>query len=273
MAAINKYRVGKEAKRSKNKIAKQPLRYRTKPKKSDPVPAGRVIIPKSSPSVLDAKVLETFSLADFIEMAAAGRPYPVDPIIDDRPLDLPHTITAGDIWDAGAQTKADIANRDAAVERVLEDSRFSVLRDSVLCAQLPDHMVERTLARSNFASFLSNTFELFASLVDRKPFDINFTTSTFLPVGEAGGRFVFAQSAMQANPVPALFQRLVSLLGDADAARLRRCAFEGCKRVFYAKRKDSMCCTARCNNCRLQREWYQRRDKSAKYIQGKERGR
>lgn len=250
----------KVAKRSIDKTDRQVLRHRTKPKKLQPIPAVQVITPKPSPSILDAKVVEAFSLADFVEMAAAaGLPYP---------LPMPNWEPNSDASAHGvaieAWNKANAAARDAAVERVLEHPRFGTLRGSILGA--PRDYFARDVVRSDFAGFLNSTAELFVSLADRKPWTLYFGTSTFLPIAEIeGGRLAVAWSAMQANPVPALFSRLASLLDGADAVRIRRCAFEKCRRVFYARRQDSMCCSARCNNCRLQREWYQRHGKSAKY--------
>jgi hypothetical protein len=69
-----------------------------------------------------------------------------------------------------------------------------------------------------------------------------------------------------ANLAPALFERLRELLKDADVDRFRRCAFTKCGRAFYAKYSNSLCCSRRHNNDRLQREWYAREGRAAEQV-------
>jgi hypothetical protein len=61
-------------------------------------------------------------------------------------------------------------------------------------------------------------------------------------------------------------ERFLRLLDVADPARIRECAFEKCRRVFYAKRVDQLCCSRRCNNNRLQREWYKNEGELAEHV-------
>ncbi|HKD66876.1 MAG TPA: hypothetical protein VKB84_08565 [Candidatus Binataceae bacterium] len=60
------------------------------------------------------------------------------------------------------------------------------------------------------------------------------------------------------DPSELLMERLFKLFENTDPARIRRCAYPKCNRVFFAKRPDSLCCSRRCNNNRLQREWYEK---------------
>lgn len=75
------------------------------------------------------------------------------------------------------------------------------------------------------------------------------------------------------DPTRQLVERLLKVLNGADPARFRRCAFEKCQRVFYARRADQLCCSGRCNNNRLQRKWYVEHGKSAVYERANRRER
>jgi hypothetical protein len=61
-----------------------------------------------------------------------------------------------------------------------------------------------------------------------------------------------------------LIERLYELLDGAYVTRFRRCAYRKCRRLFYARRDDQLCCTPRCNNDRWQLKSYASHGKSAK---------
>src|SRR5690349_20897307 len=120
MGHNKKYRARGTPKRSRVAIAQKPLRMGGRPKRLETGLSSQDISPKPSPPIFNAKVLETFTLTDFVDMAAAGRPYPGEPSISHAKMHCPLTIPAEQARQAGAEASVNANARDAAVDRVLE---------------------------------------------------------------------------------------------------------------------------------------------------------
>ncbi len=77
------------------------------------------------------------------------------------------------------------------------------------------------------------------------PFNVSWTMTadTFVP------------DPVIENPLQRLLERITALFSTAKPGRFRQYALESCGRLFYAKRADQLCCSSKCNNARLQREW------------------
>jgi hypothetical protein len=217
------------------------------------------------PDVLDAKFLESFSsLADFAEL-----------------LEVTKTIPARELLELSAgrfELKPDPAETLVCLER----SRFRFLVEHIPTAKRP-------VVAESLLDFLKGANFLFIQLVDsnrkvrirRDKRGHERRTQT----AEAGQRLVGMfritirplylvsekgtllrqRELLGVDPTPALTQRFMEVLEGADSTRVRQCAFVECRRVFYARRADQLCCSGRCNNNRLQREWYGRHGKSAVY--------
>jgi predicted RNA-binding Zn ribbon-like protein len=70
------------------------------------------------------------------------------------------------------------------------------------------------------------------------------------------------------SPAARLMDRFKALVDGAEIARFRRCAYNKCGRIFYAENRRRRCCSKRCSNAVLQREWYRRHGKAAAYRKG-----
>jgi hypothetical protein len=70
------------------------------------------------------------------------------------------------------------------------------------------------------------------------------------------------------SPAARLMDRFKALVDGAEIARFRRCAYAKCGRIFYAENRRRRCCSKRCSNAVLQREWYRRHGKAAAYQKG-----
>jgi hypothetical protein len=247
----------------------QVLRFASTHNKSEArQPCERVTPNKLSQSGV-AELLKSFSIPDFIELLEAAGVAPVP-----------------GQWPAIERTCLDR----------LRASRFSLVvgpprsQDDVppnddplanLSRQLAE--LSRTRAEGRLLNFLSMARDLFVQAVNLECHQ-NRAGRTQIPVAEPGQYLTTLGSAapsdsmnwvpvwvvgqngrlerlVEEDPAPLLRERLFELLDGADPARIRHCAYEKCARIFYAKRPDSLCCSLRCNNNRLQREWYDREAK------------
>jgi hypothetical protein len=70
------------------------------------------------------------------------------------------------------------------------------------------------------------------------------------------------------SPAARLIDRFKALVEGVEIERFRRCAYAKCGRIFYAKKRNSRCCSARCSNAVRQRAWYKRHGKADVYLKG-----
>jgi hypothetical protein len=227
------------------------------------------LTPKIFPPGFDAKRLETFSLGDFVELLeAAGM----------MPTGAERVVTAEELATAPA-----IEMDFACVDR-LRESRFRFLVDHLRPSDTTTGLLDR-FAVAGLLQFLHSAHSLFFDLLNLKRREIRVGRTENVPIAERAqdlftcftvavpaawlvppnGRLTRQPFPAERDPTRRLVERLLKVLDGADPARIRRCAFKNCQRVFYAKRADQLCCSRRCNNNRLQREWYAEHGKSAVY--------
>jgi len=238
------------------------------------------LIPKISAPNFEKHRLETLSLADFAELLEAAGLMPPG---NDKVLSGKEVATAP------------IETEQACLDR-LRNSRFGFLvehfytgdrliRDVQLELNPNDpNRVQDSFAIAGLLSFLHMACGLFFHILAVKREETNvglvrapraepgqhlfaaFTSrlSAAWSVGQSG-RLERRPTLGQVNLAGPLVERLLKVIDGADPARIRRCAFKNCQKVFYAKRVDQLCCSRRCNNNRLQRQWYDEHGKSAVY--------
>lgn len=259
------------------------------PNMSGPPVPDQNPMPNLSAPVFNAKRLEAFSLGDFIELLEAAGMTPITPPTGMTPPGSFATLLEA----AGPMAQVLAADAPATdrgcVDRLME-SRFRFLVEHLR----PDHPLTsfigfldsqlNGLAEAELLSFLRAARSLFVDVLGLKRREAR-RNRTNVPVAEAGQRlftsFTMAlpaawsvdsngRLARQKFPVPVerdlasrLAERLLKVLDGADPALFRRCAFSRCGRFFYARRVDQLCCSRKCNNGRLQREWYKAHGKSA----------
>jgi hypothetical protein len=255
----------KVSKRSDAQTVPEIIMSKAKNNKSMPPGATEAPTPKISAPAFDAKRLETFSLGDFVELLEAAGMMPTG---SEKVLSA-EEIAAGPI------------EMDFACVGRLGGSQFRFLVEHLR----PDDPTSGRLdqfALAGLLSFLYAARSLFYHLLNLKRREARVGRTNVPTADPAQNLFasftmsvpatwsvtlngkLIPQPFPERDPTWRLVQRLLKELDGADPARVRRCAFEGCGRVFYAKRKDSICCSARCNNNRLQREWYQSNKLEAK---------
>lgn len=233
--------------------------------------AGAVaaLTPKIYVPAFDAKRLETFSLGDFVELLeAAGM----------MPTGAERVITAEEL-----ATAPTIEMDSACVDRLTE-SRFRFLVDHLRPSDTTNGLLDR-LAVAGLGAFLHIARGLFFHLLNLKRREIRVGRTENVPIAERAqdlftcftvsvtaawlvppnGRLTRQAFPAERDPTRQLVERLLKVLDGADPARIRRCGFKNCQKVFYAKRADQLCCSRRCNNNRLQREWYAEHGKAAVY--------
>jgi hypothetical protein len=224
---------------------------------------------KTSAEAFEAKLLESFtSLADFADL-----------------LDVTGMIPTPQVMDPSAGRMGPKPGPEEIL-LALEKSRFRFLVESLPSATENPY---RRLVADSVRDFLTPAHFLFIQAADlRRKVQVRqdkrgherraqtpeagqellteFTT-TGRPRYRVSdkGRLVLQRLVSGRDPAPFLINRFIDLLNGSDPSRIRQCAFVDCRRVFYARRSDQLCCTESCNNKRLQREWYQRQGKAAVY--------
>ncbi len=237
---------------------------RTEGNKSGASGLVEALTPTISAPVFNAEPLRNFSLADFAELLEATGEMPTG---DERVLSAAQLEQMPEPVDPA---------RFPAMLDGLRRSRFRFLLKHLQPDNSDIGLLDRHII-AGILSFLTNLRSLFfhlaklereqgkgkhAKVSSARPGQqifsaFTFTLATGFVVGVdgrlAGPPLEWFRSR---NPVPQLVERLSKVLERADPARVRRCSFSKCGRIFYAKRADSLCCSRRCNNNRLQREWY-----------------
>jgi hypothetical protein len=212
--------------------------------KSNALKAVGALIPKTSEQRFDAKRLETFSLEDFVDL-----------------LEVSHNS-------APSRERSISETQALAIFDKVKNSRFDWLLGRLALIS-GDQISEpyRTIAIL-IGNFLQQAQVLIMEVIDRNwPAGLGFDVGGQIAIFDidADGRLKRNNQLAEMNIVPALANRLIALFDGADADLFRRCAFEKCRKSFYAKRVDQLCCSRRCNNSRLQRKWYREHGKSEVY--------
>jgi len=204
---------------------------------------------------MDAKTLKTLSILDFVELAVLADGAKDDVYGYERVADTIRGSRFRDLVERPHGPGPELplyGIRDRNVGRFVVELRRLV--DGLLGGPLSEHDPEQIVLT-------------------------NFTISKWGVWRAANGRLTLSSENPSSadskskilDPVAQLVATLFEKFAGADLARFRRCA--RCKRAFYAARADSVCCSHRCNNNRLQHEWYQRHGKAAKYQPSQRRGR
>jgi hypothetical protein len=229
--------------------------------------AVEAVIPKTSAEGFDPKPLETFSLPDFVDLLEVAGMMPTG---DEKVLSPEEVATTPLQFDW------------ASLDR-LRQSRFRFLMDH-LRPNDPKFAPTDVHAMAGLITFLHVLHSLFFHVLALKRHETE-SGQSLVPVADYGqslftaftltmpiawsvserGRLVRRPFPAERDTTHRLVERLLKVFEGADPARIRRCAFAKCGRVFYAKRIDQLCCSRRCNNNRIQREWYKEHGKSAVY--------
>jgi len=196
------------------------------------------LIPKTSLPEFDAKRLETFSLEDFVELLEAAGLMPTG---NEKVLTVEESATA-------------------PIQAVDGLINFLTMTHDLFYHVLALKRGEGYVGRSKVPIAEPNQ-PLYTYFVRREP------AAWYV---DSDGRLA-SQPSREIDPSRGLVERLLTLLNRADPARIRQCAFRNCGKCFYAKRIDQVCCSRRCNNNRLQLEWYEKHGKSAVYIRASQR--
>jgi hypothetical protein len=267
--------------------AKMPevLRSDQEHNKSERFNTREALTPKTSLRGFDVKRLETFSLGDFVELLEAAELMPTG---RERVLTAEELLTTPIPTDSECIAKIRKSRFCFLVEHLysgeclIRDLRRKEKGDDVIA-----HLYGTAVA--GLINFLMITRALFYHILELKRGE-NRVGRSHVPTAETGqelyayyirvepvawrvdsdGRLA-SQPFREIDPSRALVERLLKLLSGSDPARIRRCAFVNCGKVFYAQRIDQLCCSRRCNNNRLQREWYQEHGKSAVYVRASRR--
>ncbi len=228
-----------------------------------------MLTPKITAPVFDAKRLENFSLGDFAELVeTAGM----------MPTGAERVMTAEEL------AATPVIEMDPACVDRLKESRFRFLVEHLRPNDPMSGLLDR-LAEGGLRAFLHVARNLFFHLLNLKRREIRVGRTENVPIAERAqdlftcftiavpaawlvppnGRLTRQPFPAERDPTRRLVERLLKVLDGEDPARIRRCAFKNCQKVFYAKRVDQLCCSGRCNNNRLQRDWYRKHGKSAVY--------
>ena len=267
--------------RSSTDGRQQLLRSRERRNNSETAKGDESFAPETCTPAFDPKRLEKFSLGDFVELVeAAGM----------MPTGTERVMSVEEV--ASAPIEVDLTFVDR-----LRGSRFRFLVEHLFSGDRQTY-VERLKENPNdlaglldsnavggMFNFLEMTRSLFLHLLRLRRREVR-ARRTEIPFAEPGQRaftcftmgvpdawLVTNDGRLERRPFPAerdptrqLVERLLKVLNGADPARFRRCAFEKCQRIFYAKSVNRLCCSSRpCNNNRLQRKWYVKYGKSAVY--------
>jgi hypothetical protein len=222
------------------KIASNPLGCNA----SEGETGGKGVRPNELEAETAGNALETLSLADFVELAELS-----PPSLDES--DGKALASARQILDTFAA------------------SRFGWLLEGI-------DFADEANAPWSYCEAVNLQYFLTAlrgflcdAVVEPRPRDICIQAATF----EAHRWIVSADGRL--NPVAALdspaaqlMDRFKALVEGVEIERFRRCAYAKCGRIFYAKKRDSRCCSGRCSNAVRQRGWYKRHGKAAVYRKG-----
>ena len=262
------------------KMVSEVLMVRHKHNKSEAVSMVEALIPKTSLPEFDPKRLETFSLEDFVELLEAAGSMPTG---NEKVLTVEESATAPIQNDVGCIDRIRKSRFRFLVEHLYSGEQL--IRDLPLKENLNDALrLLHVSAVDGLINFLTMTHDLFYHVLALKRGE-GYVGRSKVPIAEpnqdlytyfvrrepaawsvdSDGRLA-SQRFPEIDPSRGLVERLLELLNRADPARIRQCAFRNCGKCFYAKRIDQVCCSRRCNNNRLQLEWYEKHGKSAVYI-------
>jgi hypothetical protein len=230
-------------------------------------------MPKSSVPGFDARLLENLSLGDFVEMARIGTPTTEDKELEglrrlaEQPRFRDVTRPFFEYYDTILAAPRELGAMLSLFVELGVGIQGFLKSIAVFFDKLADRQ-SQTVAPVIGQS--AGKREPRGSRLKRPPSSVaGRLVALSLPriaphiFKTDGGRLV--QISHTLDPTLQLLDRLLELLEGVDTSRFRRCAFEKCRQVFYAKRVDQLCCSRRCNNNRLQREWYQKYGKSKVY--------
>jgi len=198
------------------------------------------------PNELDAKTagnsLETLGLADFIELAELPAP-----IFDDSDgRGLPDGKRMLDTF-AASRFGWLLAGLDFADEANAPESRYEAVNFGYVIAAL----------RAFLQSAVTRPSEINIALV---------ATQTHRWTVGTDGRLNSVRTLD--SLADRLMARFKGLVEGVEIERFRRCAYAKCGRIFYAKKRNSRCCSGRCSNAVRQRAWYKRHGKADVYLKG-----
>jgi hypothetical protein len=206
---------------------------------------------------MDAKTLEAFSIADFMELARLADGAKDDVEGSERVADAIRGSRFRDLLERPRGPGPKFRHyeiRDRNVGRFVIELRGLI--DNLLRIQLTEPNTDQVIVA-------------------------NLTTSRWSVWGTAGERLTLLSEKPSGpdakskiiDPVAELVTILLNKFAGADLSRFRCCAYEQCKKAFYAARANSVCCSRRCNNNRLQHKWYRRHGKAEKYQPSQRKGR
>jgi len=199
---------------------------------------GKGIRPNALEAETAGNVLESLSLADFVELA-----------------ELPAPIS-DDSFPGGKRMLDTFAA-----------SRFGWLLEGLDFADEANKPENRHEAL-NFGYAIAALRAFLQSAVTRPPeinIDLVTTQRHRWTVGTAGRLNSVRTLDSLADRLMARFKALVE---GVEIERFRRCAYAKCGRIFYARNRRQRCCSKRCSNAVLQREWYKRHGKADVYLKG-----
>jgi len=203
---------------------------------------GEGIRPNASEVETAGNALETLSLADFVELAELPAP-----ISDD---------SDGKGFPGGKRMLDTFAA-----------SRFGWLLEGLYFAEEANKPENRYEAL-NFGYAIAALRAFLQSAVTRPP-EINIdlvTTQRHRWTVGADGRVNSVRTLD--SLADRLMARFKALVEGVKIDRFRRCAYAKCGRIFYAQNRRQRCCSKRCSNAVLQREWYKRHGKAEAYLKG-----
>jgi hypothetical protein len=220
------------------KIAPNPLGRNA----SEGETGGKSVRPNALEAETAENALETLSLADFVELAEL--PAPIPDYFDDKGF-------------PGGKRMLD----------TFAASRFGWLLEGLYFADEANKPESRYEA-VNLGYAIAALRAFLQSAVTRPPeinIDLVATQRHRWTVG-ADGRLNSARTFD--SLADRLMARFKGLVEGVEIERFRRCAYARCGRIFYAKKRDSRCCSGRCSNAVRQREWYKRHGKADVYRKG-----
>jgi hypothetical protein len=203
---------------------------------------GKGIRPNESKAETAENSLETLGLADFIELAEL--PAPIFDHSDGRGFpggkQMLDTFAASRFgWLLAALDFADEANKP--------ESRYEAVNFGYVIAAL----------RAFLQSAVTRPSEINIDLV---------TTQRHRWTVGTDGRLNSVRTLD--SLADRLMARFKGLVEGVEMDRFRRCAYDKCGRIFYARNRRQRCCSKRCSNAVLQREWYKRHGKADVYLKG-----
>jgi predicted RNA-binding Zn ribbon-like protein len=202
---------------------------------------GKGIRPNASEAETAENALETLGLADFVELAE---------------LPVPSIDSEG------------FTNAEQTFE-AFAASRFGWLLEGLDFAD-ETNKTWSYCESVNLRSFLTALRQFLQDAVaEPRPSDICMLFATSRAhrwIVGADGRL--NPVAALDSPAARLAARFKALVEGVEMDRFRRCAYAKCGRIFYARNRRQRCCSKRCSNAVLQREWYKRHGKADVYLKG-----